>query len=135
MNGFLQKMYESAGFFIRDMESEIRVKEQEYNAIKSSHSAIKSAMNIINGNTDERMMFDQAMEYIQDDMGKKLGEMERFMQLSGQFINGVDIQNGVYEEKGLEMLEELQERDFNFMLPAGTKSDTKPDDNYGQLFR
>lgn len=145
MYAFLSKMYDSAGYLIRDMESEIRVKEQEYQAIKSSHSAMESAMNIINGNSDKKLMFDQAMEFIQDDMGKKLGEMERFMDLSTQFINTVDIQNGVYEEKGMEMLDQLTEKDFSFLLGDGTEKNPavyaqknngagSTDENYSKLF-
>jgi hypothetical protein len=140
---FLTKMYDSAGYLIQDMESEIRVKEKEYQAIRSSHSAIKSALNIINGNSDKKLMFDQAMEFIQDDMGRKLGEMERFMEMSTQFINTVDIQNGVYEEKGMEMLDKLNEKDFTYLLgesaaknPAAYSNTDKPKDSgsYSNLF-
>ena len=139
MGNVLNKMYDAAGYLIRDMEGEVRVKEQEYKAIRASHSAMKSALNIINGNSDRKLIFDQAMEFLQEDMGRKVGEMERFMEMSAQFINGVDIQNGVWEEKGLEMLDKLEDTDFTVLLtdnkPTPTDIPAKPaKDDYSNLF-
>jgi len=58
------------------------VKEQERKAIRASHSAMKSAMNIIAGNSDKKEMFDRALEVIADDVSMKIGEMERFMEMT-----------------------------------------------------
>jgi beta-N-acetylglucosaminidase len=67
------------------------------------------------------------MEYIQDDMSMKLGEMKRAMDLSMDFINGVDIQNGVLTDKGQAMLEAYNKGDFkliNLDAPSGTPTNT-----------
>lgn len=53
---------------------------------------MKSAMNIIAGNSDKRAMFDQAMESIADDVAMKVGEMERFMEMSSNFMDSIDLQ-------------------------------------------
>ena len=53
-------------------------------------------------------MFDQAMEVIADDVANKVGEMEQFMELSANFMESVDLQNGIFEEEGLKMLEEIR---------------------------
>lgn len=44
------------------------------------------------------------MEAIADDIGAKLGEMERFMEVSTNFMQSVDLANGIYEEDGLKQL-------------------------------
>jgi len=36
--------------------------------------------------------------------------MERFMEMSSNFMNSVDLQNGVFEEQGMEMLEEWEKK-------------------------
>jgi hypothetical protein len=39
--------------------------------------------------------------------------MERMMSASMDFINSVDLENGVFEEKGLRMLEEFEEKGYD----------------------
>jgi len=77
---------------------------------------MKSAMNIISGNSDKRAMFDQAMEVIADDVANKVGEMEQFMELSANFMDSVDLQNGIFEEQGLKMLEEYEKKSTLLLL-------------------
>lgn len=151
----LTKMYENSEVLMEDIKDQVAVKKMEREAIRTSHSAMRSAQNIISGDKDKRMMFDQAMEAVADDVSRKVGEMERFMELSQTFMDGVDLQNGVYEEKGLEMLEKWENEGMSLLLgdektilltegsggmgslnideplPKGKKSDTNP---YNNLF-
>ncbi|HEY1055468.1 MAG TPA: hypothetical protein VGE24_10040, partial [Emticicia sp.] len=60
----LGKMYENSEIMLEDIKDQVTVKEQERKAIRASHSAMRSAMNILNGNKDQRQMFDMAMESI-----------------------------------------------------------------------
>ena len=112
----LFKMYENSAILIEDVEDQVVVKEQERKAILASHSAMKSAMNIINGNADKKQMFDQALEHIADDVSMKIGEMERFMEMSSNFMDSVDLQNGVFEEEGLELLEKWEKEGVSLIL-------------------
>jgi hypothetical protein len=73
-------------------------------------------MNIIKGDSDKRAMFDQAMEAIADDVSSKVGEMERFMEMSESFMSSVDLQNGVFEEEGLKMLEKWEKEGVSLLL-------------------
>jgi phage shock protein A len=112
----LAKMYENSGYLIKDIENEVRIKKQEREAIRSGYSAMKRAMSIISGDPDKKMMFDQAMEAIVDDISNKIGEMERFMEVSSTFIESIDLQNGVYEQKGLELLEKMEKQGISLLL-------------------
>ena len=112
----LTKMYENSEILLEDIQDEVDVKKREREAIRASHSAMRSAMNIISGDKDKRLMFDQAMEAIADDVGKKVGEMERFMEVSATFMDSIDLQNGVYEEEGLDMLEKWEKEGISFLL-------------------
>ena len=112
----LFKMYENSEILVEDIEDQVMVKEQERNAIKASHSAMKSAMNIIAGNTDKKEMFDRALEAIADDVSMKIGEMERFMEMSTNFMDSIDLQNGVFEEEGLELLEKWENEGVSLIL-------------------
>jgi hypothetical protein len=119
----LTKMYSNSEILLADTEDQVKVKEQERKAIRASHSAMRSAMSIIKGDGDKRAMFDQAMEVIADDVANKVGEMERFMEMSSDFMNSVDLQNGVFEEQGLKMLEEYEKQSTLLLLGGHEKLD------------
>ncbi len=117
----LTKMYQNSEILLEDTKDQVKLKQEERKAIRASHSAMKSAMNVITGNADQRMMFDQALEHIADDVANKVGEMERFMELSENFMNSVDLQNGVFEEEGLKMLQEYEEKSKLLLMGTGEK--------------
>lgn len=119
----LTKMYSNSEILIEDTTDQVKVKEQERKAIRASHSAMRSAMSIIKGDADKRAMFDQAMEVIADDVANKVGEMERFMEMSSNFMNSIDLQNGVFEEQGLKMLEEYEKNSTLLLLGGKEKAD------------
>ncbi|MBR9921666.1 MAG: hypothetical protein GYB31_12580 [Bacteroidetes bacterium] len=112
----LTKMHENSEVLKEDIKDQVMVKEQERKAIHASHSAMKSAMNVISGNKDQRMMFDMALEAIADDVSEKVGEMEQFMELSSNFMESVDLQNGIFEEEGLRMLEKWEKEGVSRLL-------------------
>ncbi len=117
----LTKMYENSAVLAEDIQDQVAVKEQERKAIHASHGAMRSAMSIIQGDPDQRAMFDMAMENITEDVANKVGEMERFMEVSANFMDSVDLQNGVFEEEGLNMLEQW-EKESNSLLLGEEKS-------------
>lgn len=119
---FLEKVYKASDFLIKEMEIKVSLKEKEYSIVKATSSAMKTAIRLFNGETDSKYAFIQASDYIQEDMGRKLGEMKRAMQLSADFVKGVDIQNGVYNEKGLALLDQYNQGGLTLIneAPKGT---------------
>ncbi len=112
----LSKMYENSEILMEDVKDQVEVKEVERKAIRASHSAMTSAMSVITGDPDKRAMFDQAMEAVADDVANKVGEMERFMEMSANFMESVDLQNGVFEEEGMKMLEKWEREGVSLIL-------------------
>ncbi|MEY3248865.1 MAG: hypothetical protein RL742_908 [Bacteroidota bacterium] len=112
----LTKMYENSEIMLEDLQDQVKVKEQEYKAIKAGHSAIRSAMNILSGSSDKKYMYDMALEAMAEDVGQKVGEMERFMDMSRNIMDSIDLQNGVFEEDGLAMLERWEKEGVSFLL-------------------
>jgi len=118
----LTKMYENSEILMEDITDQVEVKEQERKAIHASHSAMNSAMSLIQGDSDKRAMFDQALEAIADDVGQKMGEMERFMDVSENFMQSVDLKNGIFEEEGLKMLEMWEKEGVSLILGEDKKT-------------
>ncbi len=119
---FMEKVNQSADYIIKETEIKVRLKETEYQIVKESSNALKTAVSIFKGDPDKKFYFDQSMEYIQDDMSQKLGEMKRAMDLSMDFINGVDIQNGLLSDKGTALLEAYNKGEFKSIQPGSDTS-------------
>ncbi len=49
-------------------------------------------------------------------MAGKVGEMEQFMEMSSSFMNSIDLQNGIFEEEGLKMLEKWESEGVSLIL-------------------
>jgi len=147
MHRILGKMYQNSEILLEDTKDQVQLKEQEYKAIRASHSAMKSAMSVISGDPDKRAMFDQALEHIADDVAGKVGEMEQFMDMSANVMSSIDLQNGVFEEQGMKMLEEMEKQSSLLLEDTGTldlnepvarpeprTSSGKSDNQYDNLF-
>jgi cell division protein FtsB len=109
----LARMYEVSSYVIEDLEDDIQQKEIEYKTIKEAHAALKSSMSILNGNPDERAMFELALEKMEEDVSKKLGTMDRFMYMSESLLTSIDLEQGVLAENGMLMLEEFEDGAFD----------------------
>ena len=125
----LVKMHENAGYVLEDTKDEVDVRKREFEAIRVSSNAFRSAMSVINGNPDKKAIFDQTMEYMANDIGQRVGEMEHFMDVSKSFMDSIDLQNGVFQEEGLKMLEEWEKSSTNFLLSDKEKRQVIADAN------
>ncbi|SEU05911.1 hypothetical protein [Hymenobacter actinosclerus] len=114
---FMEKVNTSADYIIKETEIKVRLKEVEYKLVKESSNALRTAVSIFKGDPDKKFYFDESMEYIQDDMSQKLGEMKRAMDLSMDFINSVDVQNGILSDKGEALLNAYNQGEFKFVTP------------------
>ena len=110
LNRVLNRMHQNSEVLLEDTRDQVDLRIQERKAIRASHGAMTSAMSVINGDPDQRALFDQAMEAIAEDVANKVGEMERMMELSSDFLASVDLQNGVFADEGLRMLEEWEKK-------------------------
>ena len=119
----LTKMRDASYIMSEDLKDQIFVKETERKAIMASHSAMNSAMSILKGDPDKRVMFDMALEAIANDVSSKVGEMEQFMSMSDKIMKGIDLQNGIFEEDGLKMLDEWEKKSQSLLLGTATKDE------------
>ncbi|QRR00344.1 hypothetical protein [Dyadobacter sandarakinus] len=135
---FMEKVNKSADYIIKETEIKVKLKEAEYRIVKESSNALRTAISIFKGNPDKKFYFDESMEYIQEDMSQKLGEMKRAMDLSMDFINGVDVQNGLLSDKGQAMLEAYNSGQFKLIQldtppPADRSLNVPKDSSYKGL--
>lgn len=104
----LGKYSEASDVIIQDMSNEIRMREKEQKLGLATSSAISSAKAILFGDGDAKDMYDEALEYLLDDFSSRMGEIDDFMATSQGIMEGIDLQNGVMQEKALQKLEAFE---------------------------
>lgn len=99
----LKKMEKGLNFLYQDTEHQVEILTDEYKAVKASWKAMKGAQELIEGDTAKEI-FEQTCQYVADEIGTKLGEMDRFMEQAHGPLTSMSITNEVFNEQGLEML-------------------------------
>lgn len=108
----LKKMYDVSGYVIEDLKDDVEQKEIEYKTIKQAHAALVSSMSILNGDPNERAVFELALEKMEEEVSQKLGTMDRFMDMSANLVSSIDVEQGVFAEDGMKMIEEYEQGGF-----------------------
>jgi hypothetical protein len=112
----LGKYQEACNMLIEDTDNEITVRETEYRALSTGYSAIQAAKKIISGGSDAQEDFDLTIQYLEQDVGQKMGEVEGFLKTSQNFIAGFDLQNDMYDQQALEELERWTKQGDSLLL-------------------
>jgi len=139
----LVKYQEVSAFLIEDMTQEVAVKERKRAMAKQAYSAMKSAMAILHGDPNARQMYDMASEYVAADYAMRIGEIEDFVRMSDTIMQSIDLQNGVYEQKAVQLLADWEKNADSIVLgdtkrlliennPASTTRDTQALDWFGK---
>lgn len=121
---YLTHTRENTEFLIADLSSEIDVKSSERKAVRAAYSAISAARSVIEGDKNERALFDEALELQAADYGQKMGAIDEFMDVSSTFLDSLDLENGIYEEQALQQLEAWEQRSDPLLL--ADQHDTMP---------
>lgn len=106
----LESMKKHSRNLAEDLADELDLKRKERNAIRTSHSAMEAAMELMDNKGEASNEFDEALENIADDVSRKVGEMEHYMKLSDEFLKTIDLKKGVLEESGMKKLESWQKQ-------------------------
>jgi hypothetical protein len=59
-------------------------------------------------------IYDQTLEYLADDAGQMLGEMEDFNRLANKLMTNMDLETGAINDEAVKQLSEFQQK----LLPA-----------------
>lgn len=106
----LEKIYMNSGYKIEDLEDEVNIKVAEFNASKGARSAISSAMYLLKGDLKREEMFEMSMDYMADQVGLMLGELDDMMFVTNEISSSIDLENGLYEDKGFDMLSQWEQK-------------------------
>lgn len=116
----LKKLSDTSELVLQDMASTVEIKQRERNSMKAAYSAYRGALAILQGQSEGRDLYDRAMEFLNDDYAKKLGEIELFMDFSDGVIKAADLENLAYDARANERLDEWEQRLSDSLLGDGS---------------
>jgi hypothetical protein len=102
---YLTKVHKNSGYLIEDAKNELELKKDLYKSVSSGNKALVSALKIFNGDPEKKLLVEQSMEYLKDDIATKLANMKKAIDYSSDFMRSIDLDNATYELQGLKMLE------------------------------
>ena len=106
----LSRMYDASKVVLEDVKDQIHIQETEQKAITAGHSAVQSAVAVLNSETKENKMYGQSIEAVNIDVSNKIGEMEEFLRLSQGMMKSIDLKQSVMEEDGLKLLADWEQK-------------------------
>ncbi len=62
-------------------------------------------LRIFKGDPEKKLLVEQSMEFLKEDIAGKLANMKKAITYSSDFMRSIDLDNATYEQEGLKMLE------------------------------
>jgi hypothetical protein len=104
----------TAEFQVTDKENRVSEEEMRRKALKKAYSVFQAAKRIFQGDPVANQIYDQTLEYLADDAGQMLGEMEDFNRLANKLMTNMDLETGAINDEAVKQLNEFQQK----LLPA-----------------
>ncbi len=103
--GILAKVDDAVGISIDDLKEEIKVTEMEFESMRAASKAMSQATGALSGSGVDYEFFEMAKDYVEKDVGEKLGQIENYLRISSNIMENLDFKDEVALDKGLRMLE------------------------------
>jgi hypothetical protein len=104
---YLTAVYENSEYVIEDAKNHLANQKDLYYTVTAGSNAMKSAMGIFKGDPEKKLLVEQSMDYLRDDIAAKLGAMQQAMDITSTAMRSIDLDNATYEIAGLETLKQL----------------------------
>jgi hypothetical protein len=118
----LTAIHKSSAYVIEDAKNELDLKRDLYKSVTSGNAALNSAMKIFKGDPEKKLLVEQSMETLKDDIAHKLANMKKALSFSSDFMRSIDLDNATYEKEGLKLLEKFNlENDLKIASQEGSK--------------
>ena len=118
---YLTAVHKNSKYMLDDMKNDLELKKDLYYSVTKGNDALKSALSIFNGDVEKRLMMEQSMDYLKDDIAGKLASMKKAISYSSDFMKSIDLENASYQTEGLKMLEEYKPELFTYNTENGAE--------------
>jgi hypothetical protein len=133
---YLTKIHKNSAYLIEDAKNELDLKKDLYKSVTSGNQALNSALKIFKGDPEKKLLVEQSMEFLKDDIAGKLANMKKAISYSTDFMKSIDLDNATYEKEGLKLLESVNQENSYKLTPNSNSNNniTAPGD-YNDLLR
>jgi hypothetical protein len=131
---YLTKIHKNSAYLIEDAKNELELKKDLYKSVTSGNQALSSALKIFKGDPEKKLLVEQSMEYLKEDIAGKLANMKKAISYSADFMQSIDLDNATYEKEGLKLLESVNP-DSGYKLNPTASSVLPSENNYNDLLK
>jgi hypothetical protein len=137
---YLNQVYKNSAYLIEDSRNELEIKKDLYRSVTEGNKALVSALKIFKGDPTKKLLVEQSMEYLKDDIAGKLANMKKAITCSADFMKSIDLDNATFEAEGLKLLDTMSVDGYKLIAkPNGQYSDLlkqeKSNSNYNDLLK
>ena len=127
------KLYDRWGDDLELLKQDIDLKKQDLKLLKSTSNAFDSAKSILNGNPDERALWEMANEAYAEKVSNYVANISRFTEQAKGWVYDKDIQEAMWESEGQELLSMYDQETFNQLTDFRSLLNKNEDYTFGQI--
>jgi phage shock protein A len=133
---YLTRIHKNSAYLIEDARNELEVKRDLYKSVTSGNRALTSALKIFKGDPEKKLLVEQSMEYLKEDIAGKLANMKKAISYSSDFMRSIDLDNATYEKEGLKMLDTFNpESAFKLAPSSHSNASTTVSGDFSDLLK
>lgn len=132
---YLTKIHKNSAYLIEDARNELELKKDLYKSVTSGNQALSSALKIFKGDPEKKLLVEQSMEFLKEDIAGKLASMKKAISYSTDFMQSIDLDNATYEKEGLKLLESVNPESGYKLSPTSIQHNFASPNNYNDLLQ
>ncbi len=127
----LAAMADKVDLLVEVTEIKISTERDKWETMRAAHSMMTDLKSILQGDPTGRELAEMALAHVAQDIAAKSGEVESFMRMSDKVLDGIDLQQGIYNEDAIREIEAWEQGDSLLLgddkrlLIAGVRGDTR----------
>lgn len=119
----LTEIYENAGMLIEDTKDQVDMAARNFVTMNGLGSLTDDAMAIINGDPEAKRMFNETIEFMNNEAADNLGKFQTMLTDTQGFIDSVNVQKAVYRQDAFEAVEAWGKESKNLRVGSKVRVD------------
>lgn len=126
MKAVFEKYIEYIDYLIRKLDFDITENIEKKKLMDKAKKVLSAAKSIMKSGDDEALLYDETVEWMAQDYGNQLGQIEEFMTQTKPLIERFDVQNLAQMQEGLAALEAWQLKNGQPRIAQQSSKQTVP---------
>lgn len=131
--GYCTKLYERWGDDLELLKQDIDLKKDDLQLFESTSNAFDSAKSLLNGNPDERALWEMANEEYSTKIANYVANVTRFTEQAKDWVYDKDLQEAVWEDEGQKLLSMYDQDTFNQLTDFRSLVNKDENTNFGKM--